>query len=311
MPFMTIFTAPKAFSDPHIALIQGNAIRSWLHLGGEVEVVVIGEEAGLAEAARDLGVHHLPQVERNPQGTPLVSSIFALARQSSRSPLLAYVNADILLMPEAIEAARKTAAQVKQFLMVGQRFDLDLRRALDFEPGWPGRLRAEVDRRGRLHPAGGSDYFIFPRECFTHVPDFAIGRAGWDNWMIYHARSQGWPVVDATQAVAMVHQDHDYGHLPGKQTHYRLPETAENVRLAGGRRAIFSLLDASHRLEAGQVRRIPLRGGKLLREIEVFPLIAWRSKWLAELLFAAFHPLKAWGEWRGRLAYKLRRAGAA
>ena len=30
------------------------------------------------------------------------------------------------------------------------------------------------------------------------MPDFAIGRAGWDNWMIYHARQQGWPVIDGT-----------------------------------------------------------------------------------------------------------------
>ena len=50
------------------------------------------------------------------------------------------------------------------------------------------RLLYEVKTRGRLHPPGGSDYFIFPRNCFTKIPNFAIGRAGWDNWMFYHAR---------------------------------------------------------------------------------------------------------------------------
>ena len=56
----------------------------------------------------------------------------------------------------------------------------------------PEHLRA----RGRPHLPAGSDYFLFPRHLFAEIPEFAIGRAGWDNWMIYQARRQGWPVVD-------------------------------------------------------------------------------------------------------------------
>ena len=96
---LTIFTAPKPFTNPHIDLIQRNAIRSWVALGPEVEVLLIGEEEGLAEAARELGVRHLPQVQRNDQGTPLIPSIFNLARQETDKPYLAYVNADVILLP--------------------------------------------------------------------------------------------------------------------------------------------------------------------------------------------------------------------
>jgi hypothetical protein len=305
--FLTIFTAPKPFTNPHIATIQRNALCSWKNLGPEVEVILVGEEAGLAEAAADLGLAHLPQVRRNAQGTPLVSSIFSLARSHSSTPVYAYVNADILLMPDFIQAARQVASQVERFLIVGQRWDLDVTRELDFSPGWPERLAAEVQSRGRLHPPSGSDYFIFPQACFRDVPAFAIGRAGWDNWMIYSARREGWPVIDATRAIQIVHQDHDYSHLPGSQSHYRLPETAENVRLAGGRRTIFSLADADYSLQAGRLSRLPRRGARLRREIEIFPLVRLKSRPLGELFFAVFHPVKAWGEWRGRLAYLLRR----
>src|SRR5512146_740614 len=96
MPELTLFTAPKPFTNPHIALIQRNAIQSWKQLGEEIEVILVGDERGLAEAARELGVCHLPQVQRNAQGTPLVSSIFELPRRVSNSPVLAYVNADII-----------------------------------------------------------------------------------------------------------------------------------------------------------------------------------------------------------------------
>src|SRR5690606_38771012 len=162
-------------------------------LGPDVEVFLIGEEAGLAEVAREFGVTHLPDVRRNSEGTPLVSSIFDLARQASSSPLLAYVNADIILLPDFVTAARQVMKQAEQFLIVGQRWDLDVRSRLDFSPGWEERLRTDLNARGRLHPPAGSDYFIFPRALFTEMPEFAIGRAGWDNWMIYHARKQGFP----------------------------------------------------------------------------------------------------------------------
>ena len=46
MPLITLFTAPKPFTNPHIALIQRNALRSWQALGTEVEVLLIGQEEG-------------------------------------------------------------------------------------------------------------------------------------------------------------------------------------------------------------------------------------------------------------------------
>lgn len=234
MPFLTIFTAPKPFTDAHISIIQRNAIQSWLQLGNDVDVLWVGEEDGLAEVAAEYGVKHLPDVARNEFGTPLVSSIFDLARQHSASPLLAYVNADILLLPDFVEIARAVAAQVQKFLIVGRRWDLDIRQGLPFTSGWESALSEIVRSQGELHAPSGSDYFIFPRSIFQNIPDFAIGRAGWDNWMIYQGLKQKWAVVDASESLMVIHQNHDYSHLPGGQMHYDLKETQINAALGGG-----------------------------------------------------------------------------
>lgn len=305
-PLITIFTAPKPFTNPHIGMIQRNAIQSWLHLGDDVSVVMIGDEPGMADFANEAGILHLPQVKRNPLGTPLVSSIFAMARQVSTSPLLAYVNADIVLTPQMVNIASQVYCQLKNFLIVGQRYGLDLTQVLDFLPGWDARLMAALQNNGRLHPPAGSDYFIFPRTSFTDLPNFAIGRAGWDNWMIYHSRAQGIPIVDASTAITVIHQEHDYSHLPDGQRHYRLPESAENLRLAGGQRTVFTLYDADWRIKDGQLQRIPVRRRKLMREIEIFPLVRLHSQILADTFFAAFHPGKAWREFHGRFTYKIK-----
>lgn len=300
MADLTIFSAPKPFTNPHIALIQRNAIRSWQNLGEQVEIILLGEEPGLAEAAAELGVKHIAEVDRTASGTPLVSSMFNLARQNSTSPLLACVNADILLMPDMVENTLRVASQARRFLIIGQRYDLEVREPLEFGPGWSERLRERALTQGKLHRASGSDYFVFPRDCFTNMPAFAIGRAGWDNWMIYAGRRSGWPVVDATPSIMIIHQNHDYSHLPGGQPHYRHPETFENVRLAGGKRVIFELRDVNTRLEAGQIKHLPFSWKRLWRELEIFPLIKLKSTLLGQLFFTILHPIKAYREFRTR-----------
>ncbi|MEN6409407.1 MAG: hypothetical protein ABFD44_06835, partial [Anaerolineaceae bacterium] len=260
---ITVFSAPKPFTNPHIATIQRNAIRSWLALGDAVEVMLLGDEEGLPEAAEELGVRLIREVKRNAQGTPLVSSLFELARQNSTTPLLAYVNADILLLPNFVSGARALQTARKPFLGVGQRWDLDVTTGLNFDADWAANLRRRVQENGSLHTPTGSDYFLYPRTCFAWMPEFAIGRAGWDNWMIYWARHEGWLTVDATADIQIVHQNHDYRHLPGGQPHYKLPESDVNVRLAGGRRVIFNLPDADYRLAEGNVCRKPLKGARL------------------------------------------------
>ncbi|WP_299026289.1 hypothetical protein [uncultured Thermanaerothrix sp.] len=310
MTWLALFTTPKPFTDPHIARIQRNAIRSWVALGEAVEVILVGDEAGVAEVAREFGVKHVPEVARNAYGTPLIPAIFEQARLHSKSPVLAYVNADILLTSSFLQGAQAVHRVMPQFLIVGQRWDLDVQEDFVIGRGWEEELRQRVQMHGRRHPPAGSDYFIFPRECFQNLPSMAVGRAGWDNWMIYFARRQGWPVVDASSFIYIVHQNHDYRHLPGGQPHYRLPETEENVRLGGGRRTIFTLLDATHVLDNEGLRRAPLTWGKFWREVEVFPLITLRSRVLGWLAFALFHPRKAYYEayaWLAAVTRPLRR----
>jgi hypothetical protein len=255
MTLLTIFAAPKPMKDAHTAIIQANAIRSWTLLGDQVEVVLVGDEDGLAETAVRFGIHHLPAVKRNEQGTPLISSIFDLARRNSASPMLAYANADILLLADFMRAVRKMETGRREFLMVGRRWNLDVPQPLEFQAGWEETLRSNVFERGELYTHTGIDYFVFRRESFTSLPDFAVGRAGWDNWMLYHASSSGMEVIDATPSILAVHQNHDYRHLKGDKSLYQQEESLENKRLAGGQVHNYHLLDSNRELVRGRIRR--------------------------------------------------------
>ncbi len=285
MTLITIFSAPKPFTNPHIAIIQRNAIVSWTKLP-DVTVILLGDEPGLAEISAELGVTHLREIPRSPSGAPLMDAMFRLACETSPTPLYAIVNADVILLDDFVETAKKVAEQREKFVLMGQRWDLDQSDLLDLSAGWQSRLRERVHASGSLHRPAGSDYFLFPNSCFTSIPEFTIGRAGWDNWMIYHARKSGFPAIDATADVMVIHQNHDYSHLPGGQPHYKHPETDENIRLAGGRAVTrFTLLDTDRRMVNGEILPQTLERARLWRKIESWPLLVLNSARLSNALW--------------------------
>ena len=248
---ITLFSIPKPFVG-HIGVIQANAIRSWTRLPG-CEVILFGEETGLAETAAELGVRHVPEIGRNELGTPLISEAFEQVRRIATRPLLAYVNADILFTSDLMRAANIAARSgLKNWLVVGRRYDMDIREPLAFGADWEAELMADVRRRGALHEKSGIDYFLFPNSFPVKLPPFAVGRPGWDSWLIYRARNLDIPVIDATGVIAAVHQNH-----PPAYRNYGV-EAQQNKQQAGGYYRMGTLRDANWRLTREAVVRHPL-----------------------------------------------------
>ena len=242
-------------------------------------MLLLGEETGLSEAAREFGVRHIPDVARNELGAPLISPMFQLARDASQrsdTELLCIVNADMILMPDFVKAALESRSLLlekrqQKFVVLSQRWDLDVTQPIEFAEGWQNRLSSMVHRQGKLHRPAGSDFFLFPHSSYLDIPDFTIGRAGWDNWMIYKARKEHWPIVDCTPSVMIIHQNHDYSHLPDGKPHYEHPETNENIRLAGGQANIrYTILDSTHQLADGKLIRPKMTSLRFTRNLELF-----------------------------------------
>lgn len=268
---LTIFTTAKPFRG-HLDVIQRNALRSWTLLVPRCQIVLIGNDAGTAEAAREFGALHIPEVSRTEQGMPLVADLFRLAEAHSATPWMCFVNADVILMQDFVEAATRVAKTKKRFLMVGRRWNLDVTAAMDFGiRDWDSVLRRNVKEHGELFYRDAMDYFVFPRGSYTGIPPLAVGREGWDNWMIYEARRKLAPVVDVTPSVVAVHQNHDFGKFRDVQERRESDETRRNKEFVGV--GLFDLRDATHELVAGVVRPVWKRNFRwhLWRACLVFP----------------------------------------
>jgi hypothetical protein len=304
---LTIFTAPKPFHGL-IDIIQRNAIGSWLQLGPEVEVMLIGDEEGLAKVADELDVRHYPDVARNEFATPLVNSIFQIARENARYPNLCFVNTDVMFLDDLLQSVKGFAERFERFLIVGQRWDLAIDELVHFENGWVEKIRSDIQDVGRHHPPAGSDYFIFPKSTFTEIPPLAIGRAGWDNWMIFEGRAKRIPVIDASNAITIIHQDHDYGHLPDGKPHYDLPESDQNVHLAGGKETVFTLHDASWVVRDGTLKRRNLGEAGLIRALETAIILGVGPGRTTRLLLSLLHPWESFQYYFHALKRRIRKS---
>jgi len=231
---LTIFTAPKPLTG-QLAVIQRNAMRSWARLPG-CELVAFGDEEGVAAIAAELGATHVPDVALSPQGTPLVGDMFARARRIGHHPVLCFVNADVIFTSSLVTAVERVAH--RRFLLVGQRWDLDVDEELEFDGDWEAGLLRRVRAAGSLHPPAGSDYFAYPRDVEWQMPPFAVGRVGWDNWTLRRARQLSLEVIDATRVVQAIHQNHARTAIHERQT----PEATRNLDLLDGQ---FATLDHS------------------------------------------------------------------
>lgn len=255
---LCILAAPKPFRG-HTGIIQRNAIRSWRALGRDVEIVLAGDVEGLASIAEEVKAVLPGPIASGVDGPPRVDDLFSRGRAVSTADTLAYINSDIILMPDWLEAVRRTATAMRgDFLIVGRRIDVDIDDEIDWrQPDQSLRLTAFARSCGRLAARVCKDYFVFPKDSYQHVPAFTLGRAFWDNWMVYNAHSRGIPVVDITANATAVHQNHDYAHVPGGRLAAYLTSQGAlaNRRLAGGSRMISGAV-ASWQLRCdGTLRR--------------------------------------------------------
>ena len=232
---LTIFTIPKSFLD-HINIIQRNAISSWLQLSPKPEIILFGDDKGVAEIVREFNICHTPEIEKNEFGAPLLNLVFNQAQKIAKNDLLVYINCDIILMSDFIPAIQKIKRSM--FLMSGRRWDLDVKEEIDFNQDLEEKLRKDIKKKGRLHGFSGIDYFVFPRNFSFNLPSFAVGRPGWDNWVIYRVRSLKIPMIDATQMITAVHQNHPLVY------HSKDKESQRNYKLAGGFSHMLTLRDA-------------------------------------------------------------------
>jgi hypothetical protein len=290
---ITIFTTTKAAKGA-VSISQRNTFSCWKRLQPACEILLIGEEEGSAEMAREFGLRLIPEVERNEFRTPLIRSLIEVAEAHATYPLLLLANSDILFDSTLIRAAQAVSGRRKPFLLFGRRRDIDLPGVFDFSlPDWEARLEAHAGAHGKPGIKSALDYFLFPKgawggpEGLAEFPPAVIGRPAWDNWIVFWALARRLDTIQASDFVRAYHQNHDYSFYPtGRPGIHKGMEGKRNYALLSYERYLYGTPDARCRIRPdGRIVR-SISADILRRRLKTYPdlwkvWILGRKRWKA------------------------------
>lgn len=254
---ITVFSIPKTFHG-QVAATQENALKSWRALHPEIEIILFGEEDGLAEVAQKYEARLVRNIKKNTDGTPFLSDMFNRIRKIARHEILCYTSGDIILTRSLIENI-KYLPRGDNYLMLTRRTDMDIDRAITFTKTTDHDLMEEATRRGSLHGHSALDIMVFPRGLKYTMPDFLIGRPGWDNAFLHKLIRQGVTIIDGTPMITAIHQNHDYSHHKrGREGVWSGEEAWYNFNLAGGLSEMATIKNARYLLTAQGLVKPPI-----------------------------------------------------
>jgi len=250
---ITIFTTPKDFTDI-FEVIQMNALLNWRNLSSEIQIIIFGDSKGSKQAAEEIGAEYIPEVKCSSLGTPFISDLFSKADKIAKYPILAFINSDIILPDNFLSTIQITSESMDKFLLTGHRWDININNIIKYNNeveriSFWNRVKAE----GKNHACTGIDYFIYKRYQWKNIPNFIIGRDGYDNWLIWKARRMLLPIVDATDVMQVIHQNHPFNSskiITGTEV---LLEAERNHNKKLYINKTLNLLDCTYKISNGKV----------------------------------------------------------
>jgi hypothetical protein len=302
---MTFITTFKPFKPP-FDTIQLNALKSWLRFCPPCEVVVVGAEEGVEEAiGRMPNVTLVPVVKRSANGAPLLDDFIKRGESVARHELICLVNGDIIIADDILRVVKAVKKRFSnKFLLTTRRYDTIITELINDNLHEKIKsIRDQIITTYSGRKPKGTDLFVFGKGLFDDIPPFAIGRLVWSRWLIYKGLSLGIPVIDATDVLTVIHQQHSYTHitessvqnafLKGKAGYDAVVLSRDYNRnlTLGGLAAYFSEDDCDYILtRRGLSRRTGIQF--LLRKLFKTPLLDPRTRRQAILVTKVLFPSK-------------------
>ena len=221
-PILTMFTTFRNSETERY--IYENTIRNWQLLSPDVIPILFTEveqsdRKGIAHFAVQHGWQVLPVPKTSSMGIPILRHMFLEAQKTFNTKFYCYANGDILFDRNLTDTIRylQTSAHgghIDKLLMVGRRSNWSIAK---------GVMLTELAQVGHyaknssLFISEAQDYFLTTRDGYpwTTIPDFVVGRVGYDNWLVVTALTKKIPVVDATETVTALHQTGTDGEFAG------------------------------------------------------------------------------------------------
>ncbi len=194
--------------------IHNTMLRNWASLAPALLPVLFvtpRDDPTWSRRAEELGwkVEEAPRLN---EGVPVLKDMFQVAAHKYPSTYVGFANADnlfgnsLIATLDGLTEQHWSLVHHRKSLIVGRRrnFNESLLGEDNFSPEFVDRIAPKLE----LYTTGAQDYFIFSQNsgfCWENVPDFVVGRIGYDNWLVVQAQLWNLTLIDATNTINDVH----------------------------------------------------------------------------------------------------------
>ena len=225
-PILTLFTTFPDIESKRF--IYENTIRNWHLLSPDVIPILFTDDdtsdpKSIAHYAVQQGWYVLPVPKKSSVGVPVIRHMYLEAQRKFHTIFYSYANCDILFDRNLTDTLRFLQTSVHnghidKLLLVGRRRNWLIEKGLNLT------TLSQVGhyvKNSSMFISSAQDYFVSTRGGYpwTCIPDFVVGRVGYDNWLVATALANEIPVIDATETVTALHQtglDGNFASLAGR-----------------------------------------------------------------------------------------------
>ena len=207
---LTLFTT-WVYDEEKLSL-NNRTLQNWRSLHG-INVIVFSNCSKVKLISEQAGWTVLPVI-REAAACPVLPDMFLTAQQKFRSTYYGYANGDLLFSDGLLKTLEKIFCEFdndKQILIVGRRTNVNSSLLNDINSQLGEAVEKYAIRYGERFQPDALDYFItntlFPWQTFLPL---AVGRRGYDNWVLAYARLNNFTVIDASDSVTCLHQTLDW-----------------------------------------------------------------------------------------------------
>lgn len=175
-------------------------------------------------------------ISTNEYGVPMVRSLFHRAKcLCPHASTFTYTNADIIPNThEFTETVEALLSLSNPFMAVGRRTNVNWHHGAKISG--PSFNFEKFDTRSQFWNYA-EDYFIVADKAidWNKVPDFVIGRPGYDNWLVNHVHfKDNVSLVDVSNTLRMIHQTDQNGNKAGIDIRRDPADAGYNLKIGRG-----------------------------------------------------------------------------
>lgn len=215
---ISFITAFKKFKGQY-DMIQHSALYSWN--ANDIRVVAPLNEVGLKEKCSGYsnlilieGVQRARELGFSNQ-CPIVKDLIAKSLPLLDTTIIAFINSDVIITENFVEKIQKIINKYGyDVYMVGSRRDIQLNYYVNTPETYK---KVQEEKREDYDNSTSSDIFITSkflwRKIIYDMPDFILGRYGWDNWLHMYAEINNLKKFNCSDALPILHCKHDHMHI--------------------------------------------------------------------------------------------------